>query len=182
MPLHRAFALYDYEPTGEGEIAMAENDKMNVYAKEEEWILVKLDGKGTIGYVPANYVEEGEGEVRVLYRLSRRMRAQCVGQAATTPAAEETPVEAPARTVSTPQPVCWHSYVRHLISTHPTWPTEIEYTDALSRPSGTRRCRCVKAKGGSRTNLECVGTRQEREEEEGHTWRWKWLDILRKRI
>lgn len=69
-PLFRAYALYDYEPNGEGEIAMAENDKMNVYAKEEEWILVKLDGKENgkvpfIGYVPANYVEEGEGEPAV---------------------------------------------------------------------------------------------------------------------
>ena len=66
VPIFRATALYDYEPNGEGEIAMHENDKMNVYLKEDEWILVKLDGKAHgkqpfIGYVPANYIEEGEG-------------------------------------------------------------------------------------------------------------------------
>ncbi|KAG8916941.1 cytoskeletal protein binding protein, partial [Tulasnella sp. 417] len=66
-PLYRAFALYDYEPNGEGEIFMKENEKMSVYLKEDDWILVKIDRKGTvsksaIGYVPANYVEEGEGD------------------------------------------------------------------------------------------------------------------------
>ena len=44
---------------------MAENDKMNVYLKEDEWLLVKLDSKGEVGYVPVNYVEEGEGQPEV---------------------------------------------------------------------------------------------------------------------
>ncbi|KAG8955642.1 cytoskeletal protein binding protein [Tulasnella sp. 424] len=61
-PLYRAVALYDYEPNGEGEIRMKENEKLSVYLKEDEWILVKIDRKGTvsqpaIGYVPANYTE-----------------------------------------------------------------------------------------------------------------------------
>lgn len=65
-PLHRATAVYDYEANGAGEIGMREGEKMNVYLKEDDWILVKLDRKATagapaIGYVPANYVEEGEG-------------------------------------------------------------------------------------------------------------------------
>ncbi|KAG8899325.1 cytoskeletal protein binding protein [Tulasnella sp. 408] len=66
-PLYRAVALYDYDPNGEGEVLMKENEKMSVYLKEDDWILVKIDRKGTvskpaIGYVPANYVEEGEGD------------------------------------------------------------------------------------------------------------------------
>lgn len=66
VPLHRATALYDYEPNGAGEIAIHEGEHMSVYLKEDDWILVKLDREGavnepTIGYVPANYVEEGEG-------------------------------------------------------------------------------------------------------------------------
>lgn len=69
-PLYRAVALYDYEPNGEGEVLMKENEKLSVYLKEDEWILVKIDRKGTvskpaIGYVPANYVEEGEGDGEV---------------------------------------------------------------------------------------------------------------------
>ncbi|KAG8888964.1 cytoskeletal protein binding protein [Tulasnella sp. 332] len=66
VPLHRATALYDYEANGTGEVAMQEGAKMSVYLKEDDWILVKLDRPATvgghfIGYVPANYVEEGEG-------------------------------------------------------------------------------------------------------------------------
>ncbi|KAG8932978.1 cytoskeletal protein binding protein [Tulasnella sp. 418] len=64
-PIARATALYDYEATGEGEVSMKEDTPMSIYAREDEWILVKLDhpGKGKlalIGYVPANYVEEND--------------------------------------------------------------------------------------------------------------------------
>lgn len=49
---------------------MKENEKLSVYFKEDDWILVKIDRKGTvsqpaIGYVPANYIEEGEGDGEV---------------------------------------------------------------------------------------------------------------------
>lgn len=69
--MYRAVALHDYEPNGEGEVMMKENETMDVYLKEDERILVKIDRKGilsypAIGYVPANYVKKAEdgGEVK----------------------------------------------------------------------------------------------------------------------
>lgn len=69
-PRYRAIALYDYKANGEEEVSMKENERMNVYFEEDGWILVKIDRKGSfsgpaVGFVPANYIEEGEGAIGV---------------------------------------------------------------------------------------------------------------------
>jgi len=66
-PIAFATALYDYEASGDGEISITENERMEIYLREEEWIFVSVDRKNkkggpSIGYVPANYVEEGDAQ------------------------------------------------------------------------------------------------------------------------
>ncbi|KAG8903415.1 cytoskeletal protein binding protein [Tulasnella sp. 408] len=69
-PLYRAVALRGYEPNGWEEVIMKGNETMDVYFKEDERILVKIDRKATvpqpaIGYVPANYVKKAEDDREV---------------------------------------------------------------------------------------------------------------------
>ncbi|KDQ64469.1 hypothetical protein JAAARDRAFT_75108 [Jaapia argillacea MUCL 33604] len=58
-PISTVKAIYDYEASSGGELSIREDEILDVFAKEEDWILVqsRTDG-GLAGYVPANYVEE----------------------------------------------------------------------------------------------------------------------------
>ncbi|KAJ7068246.1 hypothetical protein C8F01DRAFT_1117442 [Mycena amicta] len=56
-------ALYDYEATAPGELAIAEDQILVAFEAEDEWLLVQTDEDGgKAGYVPANYVEPHTGE------------------------------------------------------------------------------------------------------------------------
>ncbi|KAF4574647.1 cytoskeletal protein binding protein [Pleurotus pulmonarius] len=51
-------ALYDYDAAANGELSMKEDEILDVYASEEEWLLVQSKSSGgKAGYVPGNYVE-----------------------------------------------------------------------------------------------------------------------------
>lgn len=40
---------------------MGEDDLLQVFEKDEEWLLVRLDSGGKLGYVPGTYVQEEAG-------------------------------------------------------------------------------------------------------------------------
>ena len=60
-PLSRARAIYEYTAANGEELTIGEDDLLLVYEKDDEWLLVKIDGQDKLGYVPANYVQEEEG-------------------------------------------------------------------------------------------------------------------------
>lgn len=60
-PISRARAIYAYEAANNEELTIGEDDLLQVYEKDDEWLLVKVDGGEQLGYVPANYVQEEEG-------------------------------------------------------------------------------------------------------------------------
>ncbi|PVG01079.1 hypothetical protein CPB86DRAFT_812654 [Serendipita vermifera] len=76
-PISKVKAAYDYEANAQGEISMTDGQLLNVFERDEDWILVEAENQGKyfVGYVPANYVEEAD-------------------------ASTEEPSPAPARTVS----------------------------------------------------------------------------------
>jgi len=56
-------AIYDYEPQGEGELAITDGDLLYVLEKEDEWWKAKKKAAGEDdeepeGLIPNNYVEE----------------------------------------------------------------------------------------------------------------------------
>ena len=59
--MSRARAIYAYEAANGEELTIGEDDLLLVYEKDDEWLLVKIDGGDQLGYVPANYVQEEEG-------------------------------------------------------------------------------------------------------------------------
>lgn len=61
-PLRISRALYDYAATAEEELSMHEEDPLDVYEYDGEWLLVKNhdDSTGRIGFVPANYVDDAD--------------------------------------------------------------------------------------------------------------------------
>ncbi|KAF8487578.1 hypothetical protein JB92DRAFT_3021974 [Gautieria morchelliformis] len=63
-PISVVKALYDYEAVAGGELSIIEGETLLVYGKEEDWLLVKCERDGgKVGYVPGNYVGEGEEPV-----------------------------------------------------------------------------------------------------------------------
>ena len=58
-PIQVVKALYDYEATQATELTVKEDEILNVYGKDDEWLLVSSpEEEGRVGYVPGNYVEE----------------------------------------------------------------------------------------------------------------------------
>lgn len=58
-PIHLVKVLYDYDATQATELSVKEDEILNVYDKDEEWLLVASQSEeGRVGYVPGNYVEE----------------------------------------------------------------------------------------------------------------------------
>lgn len=51
-------ALYDYDAGAPGELSVKEDEELLVFDKDEDWLLVKTQTGGHVGYVPGNYVEE----------------------------------------------------------------------------------------------------------------------------
>ncbi|KAG8821342.1 cytoskeletal protein binding protein [Serendipita sp. 401] len=64
-PISTVKAAYDYEASAAGELTITEGEVLQVHERDEEWILVEAKGdkpnSHKVGYVPANYVEEGDG-------------------------------------------------------------------------------------------------------------------------
>lgn len=61
-PLYLARAIYAYTATNDEELTIGEDDPLQVFEKDDEWLLVKLQSTGDkLGYVPASYVQEEEG-------------------------------------------------------------------------------------------------------------------------
>ncbi|CED82923.1 Src homology-3 domain [Phaffia rhodozyma] len=61
-PLYLARAIYAYAATNDEELTMNEDDPLQVFEKDDEWLLVKLQSDANkLGYVPASYVQEEEG-------------------------------------------------------------------------------------------------------------------------
>jgi hypothetical protein len=58
VPLAVVKCVYDYEASAENEMAVSEDEILYSYVTDEGWILAKSRDRGTIGYVPGNYVEE----------------------------------------------------------------------------------------------------------------------------
>ncbi|KAI9001408.1 hypothetical protein BD414DRAFT_474538 [Trametes punicea] len=64
-PIQVVKVLYDYEAAQPTELTVKEEEILNVYDKDDDWLLVASQSdEGRIGYVPGNYVEEvsGDGE------------------------------------------------------------------------------------------------------------------------
>ncbi|TDL29192.1 hypothetical protein BD410DRAFT_779523 [Rickenella mellea] len=55
-------ALYDYDAGAPGELSVKEDEELLVFDKDEDWLLVKTQTGGHVGYVPGNYVEEATAE------------------------------------------------------------------------------------------------------------------------
>ncbi|KAI1789509.1 hypothetical protein LXA43DRAFT_576611 [Ganoderma leucocontextum] len=56
-------ALYDYDAVQATELTLKEDEILNVYGKDDEWLLVSSpEEEGRVGYVPGNYVEETSGD------------------------------------------------------------------------------------------------------------------------
>ena len=61
-------ALYDYEAAQAGELSVTEDEILEVFSKEEDWLLVQSRKEGqAVGYVPGNYVEEVNTSVHSLH-------------------------------------------------------------------------------------------------------------------
>lgn len=56
-PINETRAIYAYESTSDEELSMAEDAKLSVFAEEDEWLLVRVEGGQTLGFVPKNYCE-----------------------------------------------------------------------------------------------------------------------------
>ena len=57
-PIQVVKVLYDYEATQATELTVKEDEILNVYGKDDEWLLVSSPTEeGSVGYVPGNYVE-----------------------------------------------------------------------------------------------------------------------------
>ena len=82
-------ALYAYESTTAEELSMAEDDTCHVFSEEDDWLLVRVEGKGdTLGFVPKTYCDpidashgvevadaaEGEAEVEAARAEEARQR------------------------------------------------------------------------------------------------------------
>jgi hypothetical protein len=51
-------ALYDYAAAAPGELSITEDERLLVFDREDEWILVQTEKEGgRAGWVPGNYVE-----------------------------------------------------------------------------------------------------------------------------
>lgn len=63
-PVRVSRALYDYTASAEEELSMREEDLLDVYEYDGEWLLVKKhdDRTGRVGFVPANYVDETDAQ------------------------------------------------------------------------------------------------------------------------
>ncbi|KAI0698514.1 hypothetical protein C8T65DRAFT_10646 [Cerioporus squamosus] len=62
-PIQVVKVLYDYDAAEPTELTVKEDEILDVYVKEEDWLLVSSRSQeGRIGYVPGNYVEEADGE------------------------------------------------------------------------------------------------------------------------
>ena len=60
-PLSTVKAQYDYDASAPGELSIVDGETLQVYERDEDWILVETASKGgkhRVGYVPANYVED----------------------------------------------------------------------------------------------------------------------------
>ena len=58
-PIQVVKVLYDYDAAEPTELTVKEDDILNVYVKDDDWLLVSSRSEqGRIGYVPGNYVEE----------------------------------------------------------------------------------------------------------------------------
>ncbi|KAI6047219.1 hypothetical protein EDC04DRAFT_2949529 [Pisolithus marmoratus] len=56
-------ALYDYDAAAPGELTIKEDEKLLVFDREDDWILVQSQREdGRAGFVPGNYVEEYSSE------------------------------------------------------------------------------------------------------------------------
>ncbi|RDX55445.1 hypothetical protein OH76DRAFT_1396833 [Lentinus brumalis] len=62
-PIQVVKVLYDYDAAEPTELTVKEDEILDVYVQEEDWLLVSSRSEeGKIGYVPGNYVEETDGE------------------------------------------------------------------------------------------------------------------------
>lgn len=63
-PLGTVKAQYDYDASAPGELSIVDGETLQVFERDEDWILVESQlkgGKCKVGYVPANYVEDTDG-------------------------------------------------------------------------------------------------------------------------
>lgn len=56
-PLSTTRALYAYQSTSAEELSMEEDQILQVFSVEEDWLLVRVEGGHNLGFVPKSYCE-----------------------------------------------------------------------------------------------------------------------------
>ncbi|KAK4684569.1 actin cytoskeleton-regulatory complex protein SLA1, partial [Tremellales sp. Uapishka_1] len=64
-PLNQTRALYAYDSTSPDELSIVEDGLLHVYSIEEDWLLVRSDEGGKLGFVPRTYCEVMDASTEV---------------------------------------------------------------------------------------------------------------------